>query len=227
LAAKGREVHVSHGLVVLFAVYSGLYASRNIPVSSLLLILVIGPWLSNAMERLTERFRWGSLSAFFQRMQGTEFSLHGHLWPIAAIALTCWTAAHDGKLGATPLMDAHFSEKRFPVAAVNSLAKQNPDGAILSPDYWGGYLIYRLCPRMRVVVDDRHDYYGEGFLKSYLKMVNAEPGWKDFLRQHPAQYVLLPKDSALANLLLETPGWTPFYRDEVAIAFAPGGTAVK
>jgi hypothetical protein len=227
LAAKGREVCVSHGLVVLFAVYSGLYASRNIPVSSLLLILVMGPWLSNAMERLTERFRWGSLSAFFQRMQGTELSLHGHLWPIAAIALSCWTAAHDGKLGATPLMDAHFSEKRFPVAAVNSLAKQNPDGAILSPDYWGGYLIYRLYPRMRVVVDDRHDYYGEGFLKSYLKIVNAEPGWKDFLRQHPAQYVLLPKDSALANLLLETPGWTPFYRDEVAIAFAPGGTAVK
>ena len=40
--------------MVLFAVYAGLYASRNIPVSSLLLILVIGPWLSDAMERLAE-----------------------------------------------------------------------------------------------------------------------------------------------------------------------------
>ncbi len=43
---------MSQALVVLFAVYSGLYASRNIPVSSLLLILVIGPWLSEAMARL-------------------------------------------------------------------------------------------------------------------------------------------------------------------------------
>jgi len=43
LAAKRREAGVSQGLVVLFAVYAGLYASRNIPVSSLLLILVIGP----------------------------------------------------------------------------------------------------------------------------------------------------------------------------------------
>jgi hypothetical protein len=72
---------------------------------------------------------------------------------------------------------------------------------------------------MRVVVDDRHDFYGEEFLKSYLKMVHIEPGWKLFLQQHPAQHVLLPRDSALANLLLETPGWTPIYRDEVAIVF--------
>ena len=49
LAVKKRAAgpaRVSQALVVLFAVYSGLYASRNIPVSSLLLILVIGPWLS-------------------------------------------------------------------------------------------------------------------------------------------------------------------------------------
>ena len=43
LAAKRREASASQSLVMLFAVYSGLYASRNIPVSSLLLILVIGP----------------------------------------------------------------------------------------------------------------------------------------------------------------------------------------
>ena len=43
LVVGRREIGASQGLVVLFAVYSGLYASRNIPVSSLLLILVIGP----------------------------------------------------------------------------------------------------------------------------------------------------------------------------------------
>jgi hypothetical protein len=225
LAAKGREVRLSDGLVVWFAVYSGLYASRNIPVSSLLLILIIGPWLSDGMDRLAGHFGSRSSTAFFQRMQRMELTLRGHLWPIAAFALTCWIAAHGGKLGKTSLMDAHFSEKRFPVAAVNSLAKQNLKGAILSPDYWGGYLIYRLYPQSRVVVDDRHDFYGEDFFKLYLKMVHLEPGWKDFLQQHPAQHVLLPKDSALANLLLEAPGWTPIYRDEVAIVFVAATAA--
>jgi hypothetical protein len=223
LAAKKREAGVTHGLVVLFAVYSGLYASRNIPASSLLLILVIGPWLSEAMDRLQER--WGtrklpdSAPSFFQRMQITEFQLQGHLWPLAAIVIACWVAGHGGKLGATPLMDAQFSARRFPVAAVDYLEKQHVTGPIASTDYWGGYLIYRLYPRVRVVVDDRHDFYGEEFLKSYLKMVHLEPGWSDFLRQHPAQCVIVPKDSGLASILLETPSWKLVYSDDVAVAF--------
>ena len=146
-------------------------------------------------------------------------SLRGHLWPIAAIVLTCWIAAHGGKLGAKPLMDAHFDAKRFPVHAVDYLEKQGVQGPLVSPDYWGGYLIYRLYPRVRMVVDDRHDFYGEEFLKSYLKMMHVEPGWEDFLQQHQAQCVAVPRDSALANIMVETPGWKPIYSDDVAVVF--------
>jgi hypothetical protein len=222
LATKRREVEATHGLVVLFAVYSGLYASRNIPVSSLLLILVIGPWLSDALERLEDRspaVRRLAFTQFFQRMESIELSLRGHLWPIAAVALSCWVAAHGGKLEAAPLMDAHFDVQRFPAAAVNYLEAHDVRGPLVSPDYWGGYLIYRLYPRVRMVVDDRHDFYGEEFLKSYLKMVHVEPGWQDFLQQHEARGVLVPKDSALANILAEAGGWKAIYSDDVAVAF--------
>jgi hypothetical protein len=225
LAAKKREagrVRVSQALIILFAVYSGLYASRNIPVSSLLLILVIAPWLSEAMDRFSFR-RMGergfSSPQSLQRMEAVEFSLRGHLWPIAMVLLTCWIAAHGGKLGAKPLMDAHFDATRFPAAAVDYLAKEDVQGPLVSPDDWGGYLIYRLYPRVRMVIDDRHDFYGEQFLKSYLKMVNAEPGWQDFLQQSRAHCVVVPKDSALANLLEETAGWKAIYSDEVATVF--------
>ena len=61
-------------------------------------------------------------------MKAIELSLPGHLWPVAAIALTCWIAAHGGKLGATPLMNAHFDAKRFPVQAVDYLEKQESKG---------------------------------------------------------------------------------------------------
>jgi hypothetical protein len=219
LATKRREAGARRGLVVLFAVYSGLYASRNLPVSSLLLVLVIGPWLSDAMERLAERRRGRASTDFLRRMESIELSLRGHLLPMAAVVLTCWIAAHNGKLGATPLMDAHFDAKRFPVAAVSYLEKQNVQGPLVSPDSWGGYLIYRLYPRVRMVVDDRHDFYGEEFIKSYLKMLHVEPGWQDFLEQHQAQCVLVPRDSALANILLETGGWKPIYSDDVAAVF--------
>ncbi len=230
LAAKGREfkqVSASQGLVVLFAVYSGLYASRNIPVSSLLLILVIGPWLSDAMARLAEarraKFRGRGLgyANFLRRMEAVELSLRGHLWPVAAIVLACWIVAHGGKLGATTVIDAHFDGKRFPVAALDYLERQDAQGPVVSPDYWGGYLIYRSYPRMKVVVDDRHDFYGEEFLKSYLNMMHVEPGWKDFLQQHQPHALVVPHDSALANILAETAGWRAIYSDSIAVVFVP------
>jgi len=222
LATKRREIGASQGLIVLFAVYSGLYASRNIPVSSLLLILIIGPWLSQAMERFGDRHPGGrgfATPQFLERMEAIEFGLRGHLWPIAMVLVTCWIAAHGGKLGAKPLMDAHFDAKRFPVAAVDYLTKEDVQGPLVSPDDWGGYLIYRLYPRVRMVIDDRHDFYGEEFLKSYLKMVQAQPGWQGFLQQSGAHCVVVPKNSALANLLEETRGWKAIYSDEVSTAF--------
>jgi hypothetical protein len=82
-----------------------------------------------------------------------------------------------------------------------------------------------MYPRVRMVVDDRHDFYGEEFLKSYLKMVHVEPGWEDFLQQHAAHCVVVPRASALANILAETAGWRPIYNDEAAVVFvsAPAG----
>jgi hypothetical protein len=221
---KLRKSSVSEGLVVLFAVYLGLYASVNIPVSSLLLILVIAPWLSEGMGRRAENRRGAASASFLKRMETIELSLRGHVWPIAAIVLTCWIAAHGGKLGATPLMDAHFDAKRFPVRAVDYLEKDYLDqhdspGPLVGPDYWGVYLIYRLYPRVLMVIDDRHDFYGEEFLKSYLKMIHVEPGWEDFLEQHAAHSVVVPKASALANILAETPRWQPIYNDDAAVVF--------
>ncbi|MGB8594879.1 MAG: hypothetical protein WCD48_05215 [Candidatus Sulfotelmatobacter sp.] len=237
LAAKRREAgefRASEVLVVMFAVYSGLYASRNIPVSSLLLILMIGPWLSDTTQELAELFarrRSASRSQsipqhFFQRMQVIESSLHAHLWPIAGIVLTCWITFHGGKLGVTPLMDAHFDGKRFPAGAVSYLETKHGQGPVFAPDYWGGYLIYRLYPRVKVAVDDRHDFYGEAFLKSYLKMMHAEPGWQDFLEQYPVRYVVIPKDSALANVLAETPSWQLLNGDDAAVIFVPARSPI-
>ena len=227
---ESSELRASGILVVLFAMLSGLYASRNIPASSLLLVLVIGPWLSDATQNLVCLFakrrsllapQTGASPHFAQRMQGIESSLHGHLWPIAAVLLTAWIAFHGGTLGATPFMHARFSGKRFPVAAVNYMVNNGARGPIFAPDSWGGYLIYRLYPQAKVAVDDRHDLYGEQFLKSYLKTLHAEAGWQNFFDQYPVRCVVIPKDSALANLLAATPGWHEIYGDQLAVIFVP------
>lgn len=228
LALKRGRLRASHGLLILFAVYSGLYASRNIPVSSLLLILIIGPMLSSEFGGISERFQ------FFERMDFLDSKLRGHAWAIVAVLLACWVVAYPGRPSATQLLATHFDEKRFPIAAVDDLAKRDPQllqggvpnqpVSIFCPDNWGGYLIYRLFPNAKVVVDDRHDFYGEDFLRSYLKTIHAAPGWDDFLAQHPARYVLVSKESPLAGVLLLTPDWQTIYRDDVAIVFAQSQT---
>jgi hypothetical protein len=70
-----------------------------------------------------------------------------------------------------------------------------------------------------VAVDDRHDLYGEEFLKSYLKLVNVEPGWEDLLTNYNIHRVLLPTGSAPANILAETAEWKMIYEDQVGVIF--------
>src|SRR5205807_3399410 len=91
--------------------------------------------------------------------------------------------------------------------------------AVLTPDYWGGYVIYWLYPHRLAAVDDRHDLYGENFLKSYLKMMHVEPGWDDLLREYEIHCVLVPRGSALSNILGEMNEWQSIYADDVAIVF--------
>jgi hypothetical protein len=211
LTARVRRVRLSEGLIVLFAVYSGLYAVRNVPVSSLLLVLIAGPLLG---PRLGSPF-----SAFLTQMKDIELNLDGHFWPIVGAVAAFSIAANGGNAGSKHLMDAHFGSPRFPVEAVNRLEQDKTWGPILAPDYWGGYLIYRLYPKTRVVVDDRHDFYGEDFLRDYVTMIHAERGWEKFLGEHDVCCILVPRDSALANLLALSRDWKEIYRDDVAVAF--------
>lgn len=222
LAMRGRELRLSEGLVLIFAIYSGLYASRNIPVSAVLLVLVIGPLLGRAKARAGQHP--AAQLSFSTRITAMEESVKGHLWSAVAVLFAGWIAGHGGALGATKLMDAHFDPARFPAKAVDFI-QQSPDReAVLTRDAWGGYLIYRLYPQIPVVIDDRHDLYGEAFLKSYLKMIHLQPGWGEFLREHRVRRVLVAKGAPLANILQETPGWKVVYGDDVAVLFERDGT---
>ncbi len=224
------RARITQVLVVLFAIDSGLYASRNIPTSSLLLILVTGPALSRAAfdlkKKLSRRLDFLRSSAstsapFLQRMQFMETSCRGHLWPACGALLVVGVALHGGRLGPKLWMDAHFSPQRFPVNAVDFLKAGNLPGPILAPDSWGGYLIYRLDPERKVVLDDRHDLYGENFLKSYLVLIHAEPGWNQFLDQHPPGCIVVSKKSPVVSLLSQTASWQQVYADETAAIFLP------
>jgi hypothetical protein len=226
-AVARKRLRTSQLLVVCFAIYTGLYASRNIPISCLLLILIMGPMISEAIIEWSGhgtnfaavRRTLVRLRHFGQRVSATESRVRGHAWPVIAVLLGVWICLHQGRFAKQTLMDARFDEKRLPVQAADFLSYSNLHEPVFSPDSWGGYLIYRLYPQTRVVVDDRHDLYGPEFLKNYLKIVRGEEQWSQALDNLHANWVLFPKSSPLASLLREAPLWKVVYQDDTAILF--------
>ena len=205
VSARGRRIRLSSALTMLFAIYAGLYASRNIPIAAIFLALIIGPLLAG----------WDF--GFSRRMGAIDLHLKGHVWPVVFLAMTLAIAASGGRLGSTRLMDAHFDRQRMPVAAASFLKQSDIRGPIFAPDYWGGYLIFRLYPQSRVVIDDRHDFYGESYLRLYVTTIHLEPGWEDFLGR--AACLVVPKNAALTAILSRTHGWRLIYSDDVAVVF--------
>ena len=227
VAAQRGRIRPAHLLIALFCAYSGLYSSRNLPIASLLIVLIMAPIYSQSIqdasrnEALVPRFRLllGRYSALSQRLTSTELRLHWPLWPVGAILVGTWICAHGGRLGGKQYMDAHFDANRFPVRAASFLASNGIRDPLFGPDSWGGYLIYRLYPANKVFVDDRHDLYGSTFFRKYLQTINVAPGWEKLLNDEDVQWVVIPYQSALANILEITPGWQKRYEDPTAVIY--------
>jgi len=233
LSGERRKVRLSHWLVVLLAVYAGFYSSRNLPVSSMLLVLIAGPILWENFASLADKpcaWHWvrngaARISNFSDRMGAQEMELRGHLWPVVSVALAFAICLEGGWLGSRQLIHAQFDPKKIPVAAVTflqeeSMGKQPSAEPVFSTDAWGGYLIYRMYPERKVVVDDRHDLYGSDRIRQYLILTQVEPGWQSVLKDWQIRTALLPTDSTLANLLRELPrDWRVAYEDNVAVVF--------
>ena len=232
------KLRLSHLLVILLAVYAGFYSSRNLPVSSMLMVLIAGSMLWANFISLADKtgaWRWlrnmvARIASFCDRMGAQEMDLRGHLWPVVSAALAFAICLQGGWLGSRHLIHAGFDSRRVPAAAVSFLLDeshgnesrntQSMPAPVFSTDAWGGYLIYRMYPRRKVVVDDRHDLYGSGRIRQYLVLTQGEPGWQEVLKEWQIRTALLPADSTLANLLREMPrDWRVVYEDEVAVVF--------
>ena len=228
LAGRRRSLRLSHVLVLLLAVYAGLLSARNLPVSSMLLVLVTGPILWENFATLATRpgaWKWkrtriAGIVEFSDRMGGQELQLRGHLWPVVGVMGALVLCLQGGWLGSSQLIHAQFDAKTVPVAATDFLQKEPSAEPVFSTDTWGGYLIYRLYPQRQVVVDDRHDLYGADRVRQFLVVMQGEPGWRQALDNLQIRTVLLPADSTLASLLGELPEeWEAKYEDQLAVVF--------
>jgi hypothetical protein len=130
-----------------------------------------------------------------------------------------------GFLGHYPKFEAGFDARRFPEAALATLAAAHPRH-LFTEDLWADYLIYK-DPSTRVFFDTRSDFYGTKFMARYSDLLSAAPGWQTELQRDGIDAVLVRPDRPLAAVLKLMPGWSPVFTDRTAILFCAGPHAVK
>ena len=114
---------------------------------------------------------------------------------------------------------AEYDPKSYPVAAAGFLEKAGLFRGIFTEDLWGGYLIYRSYPRVRVFMDGRSDFYGADFTKKYIQAIGVHAGWEAYLDQYAVDTILLPPDVPLCGALRQSGAWHLVYDDGVALVF--------
>jgi hypothetical protein len=200
-------------------IVAALRSARGLPLVAMLLLPLANGVFKQALAtwpdlRPNIRRSIDAFLAYSGRLRALDARASGLVWaPLIAIALLA--------LLRTPAIAAQtgFPPEQFPVAAATAVDALPPDARILSPDKFGGYLIYRFNARRKVFFDGRSDLYGAEFLKQYGRMVQVRPGWQQIMEPYHFTHALLPNDYSLIPAL-EQIGWQPMYHDSVCTLLA-------
>ena len=218
---------VPHFLVAAVLIAAALRSARGLPVVALALLPIANGAVTDALRKARDlrpllRRRLHRFLAYSDRLHLLDAKLSGlALVPVFGLLAAGWLKV--------PLIASHtgFSPSDFPVYAAGELTLLPPDIRLLAPDKYGGYLIYRFAGTRKVFFDGRSDFYGSGFMKQYIRLVEVRPGWKNLVARWGFTHALLPVDYSLVPAL-EQSGWKILFRDDIAVLLqAPAGQALR
>ncbi len=210
---------VGRGLVLLLFSCVALRSARGLPLLAVCALPLANGSITLALLRIRHLrpLAQQALNGFLRysgNLRKLDAGLRG--WAVAPLVLMlAWVGL------SIPAVAAHagFSSREFPVAAAASVASLPAEARILAPDKYGGYLIYRFAGERKVYFDGRSDFYGAAFMKAYIRLMEARPGWQEQVRRFAFTHALLPVDASL-RAALESAGWLTVYRDSVAVLLA-------
>jgi hypothetical protein len=202
--------------------HAALLAARNLPLFAIvatpivaaaldqflarLPTLEVAPWLRRAAAGLLEMLRKTG------KMESVPRWHLASATAVLSLAVLLYAPTPPG------IFRPEYDPARYPVAAIPVLERDNP-GRIFTTAEWGGYLIYRLYPEIRVFIDGRSDFYGGNFGQKYIDVIQAQYGWRKTLSEAGVDTILLPPSAELCGALKEAGDWRLLYDDGVALVF--------
>jgi hypothetical protein len=210
-----RKPDLTELALPLFFAVLGCISARHIPLAVLALVpftalaLSRGPLAAvDAALRRTAAVRWylARRSAAGGELGRGESALN---WLVAA-AVAFYQFSH--------LFDAQANAGRegrtvLVKGAADYLAAHRIGGRLFNQYGDGGYLIYRLAPYAKVVVDGRADMYGDQFIKDYLHVYQGGADWQAKFERLAVDLAVLPLDAPIRQLLLAGGRFREVYRD--------------
>src|ERR1700674_6141386 len=216
LAWIPRAVRVPNILLLLTSAYAALFSMRMIPFFVLIAVPILSQqphyWIVLRKSGNPEFEPVGSETQA-HRTRFTPKLLLNTVMAAAMIVFVCLRLVRV--LEQQPLVE----QAPFPAGAVEFLKMHPTDGPVFNHYDWGGYLIWKLHPEVRVFIDGRADLYGEHLLKQFADTFQIKGDWKQTLNQWHVKTVVVPANSALAEALGRESGWTISYRDRQATIF--------
>jgi len=211
LALSPARLNLIEGALLTLVSYMALYSVRHVAVFAIVGAPILLRLCSGLITQLPKR-----LSEFYQARRNIfvdlDAQLVGKLWPVLGVSLVIGLAA----LGA---LRVKFSDKTFPVAAVEFLKREKLGGNMFNNDEFGDYVIFSVWPQYKVFADGRSDMYGAKHGGPYLKVAGLQPGWKEVLQRYDIAWIFFQTKTALSAALVEEPEWHPIYSDKVATIF--------
>lgn len=210
LLSVAAAAGVWHGLkrrfywcVLIFGfMHLALTSVRNVPLFA---IISAAP-LAAAAEEVFARFDCG------RQLQAAEVRLGEITSQQATAGVMLAALIMLGVVCAAPVALGWGMRNPFtPIA-------QLPPGRLFTTDQWADYVIYAQ-PRRKVFFDGRNDFYGPAFVRSYLAIMRAQPGWRQVLARYDVSVALVPIESSISRALTDSHGWMLWKRGSVAAVF--------
>jgi hypothetical protein len=210
-----RKPDLTELAVPLFFAAQGCIAARHVPLAVLVLVPFTALALSRGMlaaladwVRSSKPARWYALRRSAGKELGEgEFVLN---WLVACAVAVCIPAWFAGR----PADYSARSGLALPKGAADYVEAHGIGGNLFNEYADGGYLIYRLAPRIRVAVDGRADVYGDQFIQDYLHVYLGGADWQAKFERLGVDLALLPLDAPIRQLLLASGRFREVYRDK-------------
>lgn len=221
-----RQRRFTDAIVLFSWAHLGLISVRNVPVFAILsapsVARAIAEWVALArgsggaigrMTRAVEEVETGVVELRVANQKLRLYCAPLHAAVLAGLGIIFF--------GTRLRADAEFRRDLFPVAAVDGVTHLGTFGPVrlYSNWQWGGYLIYRLWPSIRVFNDGRTDFYGPEFTREGISVYTAAPNWQKVLEKYGIDAALLPVSCPLTSILRERHDWVVVYEDKVSVLF--------